>query len=75
MRFVQFFNGAQEALGSDSVFPLDGRYSLPRCIEEARCQAWRLRQVQRYTHFQIRGGTYSRSHAVTEVLPIERKET
>ena len=44
------------ALGSEGFQPVDGRFGLARCHEEARDRARRLANVQKYTHYRIRQG-------------------
>lgn len=59
--YVQFYdykldNTVDEALGSDSVFILDARNNLDTMINDAYERIEKLKNVQKYRHFQIREG-------------------
>lgn len=77
MRYVQFYIGEREALGSDGVMPLDGRLSLQSCIMAAAKQARSLRKVQpRYDGFRImQGKSFSTGKALTGHIGIVRSQT
>lgn len=64
--YIQFYsrllNGEiDEATGSDSVMPLDGRLSLVNMELQGYEQAHRLRKVQRYVGFKVMYGTNFRT--------------
>lgn len=68
--FAQFYKldlagNISEALGSDSVYNLDGRLSCKSMALEAVQRNGRLRHLNKgYTGFSIRYGTYSHNRVV-----------
>lgn len=46
----------QQALGSDSLLAIDGRYGPRRMHEVAFLHAWQLRYVQQYAAYQVWAG-------------------
>lgn len=56
-RFIQFYEGEREALGSDGCQTVDGRLAMHSVIMEAARRARRLRGVgKRYTGFKVLEG-------------------
>ena len=78
MRYAQFFiesatdkNKIIEACGSDAILPLDGRWRVSRCLEEAILHA-KKRPEKNYVACQIRlGSKYSNSTASTNILKLD----
>lgn len=63
--WAQFLNNGVELLGSEGVLILDGRLNLYNMQCAADGQVYRLRNVQKITHFQImRGERFSRSRKI-----------
>lgn len=61
-----------EALGSDSVFILDGRNRLATWISDMRQQARRLSKVQpHYKGFKIMRGSILHATAITDLITIK----
>ena len=61
MYYVQFFSRnlvgvLDEALGSDSIFCLDGRFNIDNMIIHAKERIEKLSRVQNYEFFEIRRG-------------------
>jgi len=54
-----------EALGSDSVFILDGRNSINTMIQDGIAQANRLKAIQPYyIKFEVRQGNIKHNHTI-----------
>ena len=73
MKYIQYFEKGEvtgkfiEALGTDGVAKLDGRYRVSRCIEEAV-----YRNSKRRPAFQIKeGSSFSDSKPVTDIITIK----
>jgi len=69
--YIQFIHyntitdSMEEALGSDSVYPLDARLNLNSMIDEGHKQMQLLRSVQSYCGFKImNGNSYTTSREV-----------
>lgn len=74
--FAQFYNApGQEACGSNSILPLDGRLALASMVHKAIAHATKHQQWKRYAGFEIRFGTFQHSQVRTGYQSLEETNT